>query len=205
MIYKVILVLICIFLYVHKSTYDYFNIYKITNVCPNLIYIDEYLRDTISIKEIEGKGWGLVSNNKIIKNDIIYICPISIFPDGIIKIVSKCGEKTIDKNIHMCKLERELNIFPYFDVLLNNSNDANAYHDVQALMYKNITFFTLIASKNIEPGEEITINYLYLITYTIRLFLFLKLPYYFKSFSYMNKYPIGYPIAYLDKIISLIK
>lgn len=209
MIYKVLLFLLaslCIFIYIlDESIYNYFNMYKIKNISSNIINIDEYLPDNIYIKEIEGKGWGLVSKNVINKNDIIYVCPISIFPDGILKIISKCGEKIIDKNIHICQLERELNIFPYFDVFLNNSNDPNAYHDVKILMYKNIAFFTLIASKNIEPDEEITINYVYLTTYTVRLFLFLTLPDYFKSFSYINKYPIGYPIAHLDKVVNLIK
>ena len=207
MIYRVLLFLatVCIFLYIlDKSVYNYFDIYKITNVSPNIINIDEYLPDTVYIKEIQGKGWGLVSKTNIHKNDIVYVCPISIFPDGTLKIVSECGEKIIDKNIHMCKLERELNIFPYFDIFLNNSHDANAYHDINILMYKNIAFFTLIASKNIEPNEEITINYLYLIIYSVRLFLFSTFPDYFKSFSYINKYPIGYPTAYLDKIVNVI-
>ena len=207
MIYKILLFLavVSIFLYIlDKSVYDYFDTYKIKNVSPNDINIDEYLPDNIYIKEIEGKGWGLVSKNKINKNDIVYVCPISIFPDGTLKMVSKCGEKIIDKNIHICQLERDLHIFPYFDVFLNNENEPNAYHDVKILMYKNIAFFTLIALKDIEADEEITINYVYLTTYTVRLFLFLTFPDYFKSFSYINKYPIGYPISYLDKVVNLI-
>jgi hypothetical protein len=188
------------------------DLIKQIKTCPNIIHIDSYLPDNISIESFENKGWGLVTNKKIKKNDIVYICPINIFPDNIfpdnneIKFVSKkLGDKILNKNIHLFNLTRELGIFPYYDTMLNHDNNSNAFHDVDLLIYKNNVFITLIASKDIEPGEEITINYLYECDnlYLIRSFLYFILPSFNNALTYdhINK---GFFESQLDKVIILL-
>lgn len=173
---------------------NYFNIHNITQSCANSIYIDEYLPDNVGIKEDE-KGWGLVSKTKIKKGDIVYMCPVVKFP-GNVKIISAIGEKDVDKNVHMFDTGK-LDIFPYFDILLNHSNTSNAFHDVDVLVHDDIFFITLLASRDIEPDEEITIHYLYEMFYYVRAFVVLLLP----EFSYTYEYPT----EYLDRIAKKIK
>jgi len=172
---------------------NFFNIdTMVTTTCPVVIDIDKYLPSSIYIKDIKEKGWGLISRVKINKDSIIYCCPISIFPTEI-KMISAIGEKNIDRKVHLSKVLYDLDLFSYYDALLNHSNHSNAYHDTDILFYKNLPFVMLIASKDIEPEEEITINYLYLETFIIRSLFFKIFPK-----SHKKEYP-----EYLDEIFKM--
>ena len=129
--------------------------------CPNSINIDSYLPESVYIKTFPEKGWGIVANRDFKKSDIIYICPISRCPDGIITITSKeHGNKEIDKDNHMGDMAKRFDLFCYYDCLLNHSYNSNSAHDIQLFTYKNQVFTILIASTAIDKGDEITINYL---------------------------------------------
>ena len=181
---------------VGRAKMNYFNIYNIAHVCENRIFIDEYLPDNIGIKE-DKKGWGLLSKTNIKKGEIIYMCPVGKYP-GNVTIISAIGEKKVDKNIHMFDTGT-LDIFPYFDILLNHSNHSNAFHDVDIFVHEGIFFITLLASRDIKPGDEITINYLYGMLFFARSFLVLLLP----EFGYSTCHDKH--LEYLDRIVKKIK
>ena len=160
---------------------NYFEIYDIDSICKtipislNEIDIDEYLPESIGISVFKDKGWGLVSKISFKKDDIIYKCLIRRFPtDGSsIKLISKeHGVKQIEKDIHCGDMEQQHNLFAYFDCLLNNSHNPNAYHDINLWIENGNVYVVLKAARDITAGEEITINYIYLLKYI----------YYFKSY-----------------------
>jgi hypothetical protein len=146
--------------------FNYLDIHDINHFtrkiskCPNNINIDSYLPNSVSIKIFSEKGWGLIANRDFKKGDIIYICPISRYPDGTLIITSEHGNKKIDKDIHMGDMAKKFDLFCYYDCLLNHSYNSNAAHDIELFTYKNQVFTILIASTSIDKGDEITINYL---------------------------------------------
>lgn len=160
---------------------NYFEIYnfetigKTIPICSNEIHIDKYLPDSIGISIFEKKGWGLISKIALKKDDIIYKSLVGRFPtDGSgIKLVSKeHGVKQIEKDIHCGSVEQQHDIFSYFDCLLNHSDDANAYHDINLWIENGNVHVVLKAKRDIPAGEEITINYIYEYKYV----------YYFQSY-----------------------
>jgi hypothetical protein len=171
----------------HNRKCNYFEIYDIESlckmipICSNEIDVDKYLPDSIGISVFKDKGWGLVSKIAHKKDDIIYKCPMVRFPtDGSqIKLISKeHGVKQIEKDIHCGDVERQYDIFTYFDCLLNHSDNQNAYHDLDLLIENGNAYVVLKAVQDITAGEEITINYIYLSKYV----------YLFQSYmNYINK------------------
>jgi len=131
------------------------------------------------------------------------MCPIGRFPKNVI-LSNTLGRKKIDKNIHLGDMEKNLDIFTYYDTLLNHSYVPNAFHDINLLIYKNNLFITLIASRDIEKDEEITINYVYLfeIIYILQSYLYYILPNQFNNLTY-DHFKNGFEKEkeYLDKII----
>jgi hypothetical protein len=150
--------------------YDIDSIWKMIPISPNEIQLDEYLPESIGISVFKDKGWGLVSKIAFKKDDIIYKSLIRRFPtDGSkIKLISKeHGEKQIEKDIHCGEIERQYDLFTHFDCLLNNSNNPNAYHDVNFWIEDGNAYEVLKAARDITAGEELTINYIYLSEYVI--------------------------------------
>jgi hypothetical protein len=171
--------------YVHDLTRNrkcnYFEIYDIDAICKtipecsNEVHIDKYLPESIGISVFKEKGWGLVSKIACKKDDILYKSLVGRFPtDGSgIKLISKeHGVKQIEKDIHCGDIERQHDIFSYFDCLLNHSDAANAYHDINLWIENGSVYVVLKAKRDIPAGEEITINYIYLFKYV----------YYFQSY-----------------------
>ena len=177
MLYSIIIVISIIYIlslikrdYIYDLSisrkFNYFDIHDIDKFiktipeCSNNINIDSYLPESVSIKTFPEKGWGLIANRDFKKDDIIYICPISRYPDGIITITSEHGNKEICKDIHMGDMAKRFDLFCYYDCLLNHSYNSNSAHDIELFTYKNQLFTILIASRTIDKGDEITINYL---------------------------------------------
>lgn len=155
-----------------NRTCNFFEIYDVNvliknlPVCSNKILIDNFLPDTIKIKNFPDKGWGLVSQRSFLKNDIIYKTQLVRFPTNDIEIISKdLGAKKIDKNIHCGDIGKKYDLFSYYDCFLNHKNEPSAYHDCDMLIEDGNIYIVLRAAKNINAGEEITINYLYLNLY----------------------------------------
>ena len=177
---------------------NYFNIYNISefsqclDTCDNEIYIDKFLPENIRIDIFPDKGWGLVSKKPVKKGDLIYMIPLSKCPAGDIIIISnEHGRKAVNKEIHLCDICRNANIFCYYDIFLNNDSTPNAIHDINLFIYKKKLFISIFALRDIKAGDEITIDYMNLIEpiYIIRSYLYYILPYYFEFLTYdhLNK------------------
>lgn len=164
----------------NNRTCNYFELYDIDQicktipVCSSIINVDDYLPESIKIGVFTDKGWGLVSNIKYKKDDIIYKSLIGTFPDvdGIKLISKEHGMKHIEKDIHCGDILRKHNLFSYYDCLLNHSDNPSAYHDTDLYIYNGSIYVVLKANRDIDVGEEITINYIYLYKYV----------YYFQSY-----------------------
>jgi hypothetical protein len=149
-------------------------------VSANTILIDDFLPETIKIKNFADKGWGLVSQRSFLKNDSIYKTQIVRFPSNGIEIISNdLGIKIIDKDIHCGDIGRKYDLFSYYDCFLNHDNYPSAYHDDELTIENGNIYIVLRAARKINIGEELTINYMYLNLYI----------YYIRAYiSYMIKY-----------------
>lgn len=144
--------------------YDVNTLIKKSPACSNKIHIDDFLPENVKIKIFPEKGWGLVSQVALNKNDIIYKSLLRRFPDdgSAIEVTSKeLGEKKIDKDIHCGHIEKKYDLFSYFDCFLNHDNNPSAYHDDELIIDNGNIYLVLRATKPINIGEELTINYFY--------------------------------------------
>lgn len=155
-----------------NRTFNYFEIYDIndlllkTKECSNKIQIDNFLPEHITIDKFPDKGWGLVTKIAYRKDDIIYKCLVERFPNNDIEVYSKeHGIKKIDKDVHLGDLDKKYNLFIYYDCFLNHDSNPSAYHDTNLMIDNGNIYVILRASKNIEAGEELTINYFYINKY----------------------------------------
>lgn len=155
-----------------NRTCNYFEMYDVNAliqkipICANKILIDDFLPENITIKNFADKGWGLVSQRTYLKDAIIYKSPLVRFPSGNIEVISKdLGVKKIDKDVHCGDIERKYDIFSYFDAFLNHDNQPTAYHDYDAIIENGNINIVLKAARDINIGDELTINYLYLNLY----------------------------------------
>lgn len=151
---------------------NYFEIYDIKNMkkqistFPKKTIIDDKLPEHIKINKFSEKGWGLVTNKYFSKNDIVYEAPIYNFPvDGIEILSNNFGSKIIEKDIHCGDVAKLHNLFTGYDCFLNHSDNPNTYHSDLFLIRNKSIYVVLKALRNIHPGDELTINYIYLNKY----------------------------------------
>jgi hypothetical protein len=90
------------------------------------------------------------------------------FPNEIEVFSKEHGLKKIDKDVHLGDLDKKYNLFSYYNCFLNHADNPSAYHDTDLIIENGNIYVVLRASKNIEPGEELTINYLYRQNYNLR-------------------------------------
>jgi hypothetical protein len=137
-------------------------------IADPLIDIESLIPDTIRIASFADKGWGLVANRMVHRGELIYECPLARFPSSDLVIRSaQLGDKKIDKEVHLSEICKEHDIFCYYDCLLNHSSESNASHDVRLAFRPKGVFIRLIATTDIQPGDEITIHYFYDINWTM--------------------------------------
>jgi len=181
MLFILLVLILILFFTVEKRNYvydlsdrsfNYFEIYDINDLLlkikesSNKIQIDNFLPEHIKIDNFSDKGWGLVTKIPFRKDDIIYKCPVRRFPNKDIEVFSKeHGIKKIDKDVHLGDLDKKYNLFSYYNCFLNHDNNPSAYHDVNLIIENGNIYVVLRASKNIEAGEELTINYFYINEY----------------------------------------
>jgi len=135
-------------------------------ICPNKMHIDNYLPEWIDIRIFPDKGWGLITKKAFKKDDIIYMVPILEYPNGGIEIISKTlGVKKIEKEIHCGEMEQLYNLFCCYDCFLNHNYNSSTYHDNLLTIKDGNIHVVLRASRNIDVGTELTINYMYLNEY----------------------------------------
>jgi hypothetical protein len=154
-----------------NRSFNYFEIYSVndlllkTEESSSKIQIEDFLPAHIRIDTFPDKGWGLVTKIACRKNDVIYRALVRRFPNEIEVFSKEHGVKKIDKDVHLGDLDKKYNLFSYYNCFLNHSDNPSAYHDTDLMIENGNIYVVLRASKNIEPGEELTINYFYINEY----------------------------------------
>ena len=153
-------------------TFNYFEIHDIKEMkkqlstFPNKVNIEDYLPKHIKINKFPKKGWGLVTNKYFSKNEIVYEAPIYNFPiDGIEILSNNFGSNIIKKEIHCGDVTKLHNLFTGYDCFLNHDDNPNTYHSCVFLIKNKSIYVVLKALRNIAPGDELTIDYMYLNKY----------------------------------------
>jgi len=127
---------------------------------PPEINIENIIPKHLSISSSKNKGWMLVSNKKIKKGGLISNAPIAFFSKKYnTKIISKIGEKYVYPHIHSGIEISNNDVFAYWDAFINHDINNNAYYSPYISIKNGRYFSSLFASKDIQPNEEITINY----------------------------------------------
>ena len=155
------------------------NIEHLVNSIPTIpkqIDIEEHIPSHLFVDFIQSKGWCLKTNKKINKGEIISNAPISFFSKTYsTSVSSNIGEKNVYPDIHSGFSISNKDVFAYWDAFINHDNDSNATYSPYINMIDGKYYFSLSASKTINKGEEITINYFYLLTIYPRLLVSLLL------------------------------
>ena len=105
------------------------------------------------IKETEGKGRGVFTDEPIKKGEIIEICPMLVLPAEDRKHIDKT--KIYDYYFMWGDDHKKSAIALGYGSLFNHSKTANADYESN---YEEEEMY-ISAYKNIKAGEEVTINY----------------------------------------------
>jgi uncharacterized protein len=105
----------------------------------------------IEVKRIKGKGRGVFAQRSISEGTVIERVPVIVFP--IAEIWSEVAEPLLVDYVFMWGKDTVALALGYGS-LYNHSYQPNARYDDVGLQTKEFT-----AIRDIEPGEEITINY----------------------------------------------
>lgn len=187
----IVLLLIVKFLYkfrrttINDANRNQINILEVKNIehivnsiptIPEHIDIEKLIPSHLFVDFIQSKGWCLKTNRKINKGEIISNAPISFFSKTYsTSVSSKIGKKNVYPDIHSGFSISNKDVFAYWDAFINHDNDSNATYSPYINMIDGKYYFSLSASKTINKGEEITINYFYLFTIYPRLLVSLLL------------------------------
>jgi hypothetical protein len=125
----------------------------------HVLLIDDILPEHIEIDTYEGKGWGLKTTKLIKAGEIVYDFPVCKLPENNVRVLSVFGEKIIDPGVYLSKFAIIHKIFPYWDCFINHSDAPNAVHDFKFKIKNNRIYSNLVATEDINPGDEILINY----------------------------------------------
>jgi len=123
------------------------------------IYIDRYTPEFIDFRFYEGKGVGMITTRDIRHGEVIYEFPICKIPEGDVNIITGVGHINFVPTKHLSHFGVKHNIFPYWDCLLNHDDNPNALHDYKFESKHGRFFGKLYATRDINYGEEILINY----------------------------------------------
>jgi SET domain-containing protein len=105
--------------------------------------------DKVEVKRIRGKGRGVFARRSIGKGEVFETCPVLILPVGALGTDSKgLGNYVFEWGKDRVALAMG------YGSLYNHSYRPNARYDDVGTQSKAFS-----ALRNIEPGEEITVNY----------------------------------------------
>ena len=148
------------FKFIPPSVYVLKNIKKLDEN-EKIIYMDDLIPSNMKIKEVDDKGWGIMSNTFLEKDKIICKSPIKYYNKKFNPIViTTIGKKEITKEIHSSR--NSINgkyLFDYWNIFLNHDDNENAYYDDRIYEKNNKLYSVLRAKRDINKGEEILINY----------------------------------------------
>jgi len=141
----------------------------------DIIDIRKTIPNSIKLKMIHKKGYGIIARKNIKKDEVIYKTPISCFHKSKnIKVITELGKRNVIPAHHCDGYFKDYILFDYWDIFLNHDFNHNARFTT-LLTYNNGKLYqTLYAYKDIRKGDEITIDYilLYLVKFNALFDLF---------------------------------
>lgn len=105
------------------------------------------------IKDVKGKGRGVFTDELIKKGELIEICPMIVMPAKDRKFIDQT--KIFNYYFLWGDTHKQSAIALGYGSLYNHSRAANADYE----SYYEEEEIHIIAYKDIQPGEEVTINY----------------------------------------------
>jgi len=133
------------------------NTFEINKLNSNLIGIKSIVPDFLEIKN-GTYGLGIFTKKSFKKGEIVYSTNCLVIPydelNEEMKIRTNVGEFTISKYIHCC------DDFLYgWDCFLNHNCNSNIKDLDDNVKDGQILFYSKIATRDIEEGDELLINY----------------------------------------------